>query len=191
MTRGGFWGWFVGDYGGVFEDVINDRQFYLQDIESIQELHTGYINLIMGVLSQPKGKGGLGQLSAPFFLPFNFNMDIDGISGIKLFQKFLIDEKILPPAYDKDSVEILVKTTDHTINKSSWITKIGTQSAPRPKQLEDVTQSPNNSSSSPSTGKGGSSPTSQGTNTAVLVMNYHHLQEHITTRRRIIKNKGN
>jgi hypothetical protein len=160
MTRGGFWGWFVGDYGGVFEDVINDRQFYLQDIESIQELHTGYINLILGVLSQPKGKGGLGQISAPFFLPFNFNMDIDGISGIKLFQKFLIDEKILPPAYDKDSVEILVKTTDHTINKSSWITKIGTQSVPRTK-LEDPTKS----SSSPSTGKGGSSPTSQGNNT--------------------------
>jgi|TARA_B110000902_G_C14290715_1_gene580780 hypothetical protein len=164
MTKGGFWGWFVGDYGGVFEDVYNDRQFELQDIDSMKELHTTYINLIMGILSQPKGKGGLGQLAAPFFLPFNFNMDIDGISGIKIFQKFLIDEKILPPTYDKDSVEILVKTTDHTINKSSWITKIGTQSTPRPKKLEDVTQSPNNSSSSLT---GGSSPTSQGTNTAV------------------------
>ena len=57
-----------------------------------------------------------------------------------------------------------MKKSYHTINKSSWITKIGTQSTPRPKKLEDVTQSPNNSSSSLT---GGSSPTSQGTNTAV------------------------
>ena len=84
---------FAGNYGGVFEDVINDRQFDRSDIESFQELHTTYINLIVGILSQPVGKGGLGQLAAPFFLPFNFNMDIDGISGIKLYQKFLIDEK--------------------------------------------------------------------------------------------------
>ena len=162
MTSGGFWGWFVGDYGGVYEDVINDRQFFSQDIESFKELHTGYINLIMGILSQPKGKGGLGQLAAPFFLPFNFNMSIDGISGIKIFQKFLIDEKILPIAYDRDSIEILVKSTDHIIDNKAWITQIGTISTPKPKKLEDTTKSLGTFSSSNS-----SSPTSQGNNTAV------------------------
>tara|TARA_R110000782_G_scaffold218445_1_gene305849 strand:- start:1228 stop:4308 length:3081 start_codon:yes stop_codon:yes gene_type:complete len=162
MTSGGSWGWLSGDYGGVYEDVINDRQFESQDIESFKELHTGYINLIMGILSQPKGKGGLGQLAAPFFLPFNFNMDIDGISGIKIFQKFLIDDKVLPPAYDRDSVELLVKSTDHIITNSSWITQIGTISTPKPKKLENITKSPGIFSSSNS-----SSPTSQGKNTAV------------------------
>ncbi len=166
MTSGGFWGWFAGNYGGVFEDVINDRQFDRSDIESFQELHTTYINLIVGILSQPVGKGGLGQLAAPFFLPFNFNMDIDGISGIKLYQKFLIDEKILPPAYDKDSVEILVKTTDHTVNNSAWITKIGTQSTPKPQKFESPTSGGIAGTFAASL-VGGSTPTSRGTNTNV------------------------
>ena len=165
MTSGGFWGWFIGNYGGVYEDVINDRQFDQSDIESIQELHTTYINLVVGILSQPKGKGGLGQLAAPFFLPFNLNMDIDGISGIKIFQKFLIDEKILPPAYDKDSVEILVKTTDHTVNNTAWITKIGTQSTPKPQKFEAPTKSGN--AIQQSNASRGSSPTSPGNNNSV------------------------
>ena len=166
MTSGGFWGWFAGNYGGVFEDVINDRQFDKSDIESIQELHTTYINLIVGVLSQPKGKGGLGQLAAPFFLPFNFNLDIDGMSGIKLYNKFLIDEKILPIAYDRDSIEILVKTTDHTVNNTAWVTKIGTQSTPKPQQFESPTSG--GIAGSIAAGViGGSSPTSKGNSSSV------------------------
>ena len=164
MTSGGFWGWFAGDYGGVFEDVYNDRQFGNEDIQSFTELYSTYINLIVGIFSAPQPKGE-GQLAAPFFLPFNLNMDIDGISGIKIFQKFLIDEKILPPAYDKDSVEILVKSTDHTVNTSAWVTKIGTQSTPRPKNFPPVSGGTSGGNNS---GRGGTNnPTAQGANNSV------------------------
>ena len=166
MTSGGFWGWFAGDYGGVFEDVYNDRQFGNEDIQSFQELYTTYINLIVGILSAPEPKGE-GQLAAPFFLPFNLNMDIDGISGIKIFQKFLIDEKILPPAYDKDSVEILVKSTDHTVNTSAWVTKIGTQSTPRPKEFPPVASGGIGGGIAGVVSGGTNNPTAQGANNSV------------------------
>jgi len=119
--RGGFWDW---EGGGVFGDVYRDRQWVQEDLELLTTLNTQYINLINGVHCQT------GQLNAPFFLPFNFNMEIDGIGGINLMQKFKIDEKILPPVYDNDSVEIIVRGVDHEIDGKAWLTKLDTQSTP-------------------------------------------------------------
>jgi hypothetical protein len=44
--------------------------------------------------------------------------------------KFLIDDRVLPPAYAEGSVDLLVKALNHTITPSSWITQIDTQCAP-------------------------------------------------------------
>jgi hypothetical protein len=127
LLTSGFWEW---DGGGVFADVYRDLQWIQQDTDLMTNLHSQYIKLIDGLNSQPKGAGGSGQTPAPFFLPFNLNLEIDGIGGIGLMQKFKIDEKVLPPAYDKDSVEIIVRGVDHEINESAWLTKIDTQSTP-------------------------------------------------------------
>ena len=121
--------------GGVFEDIYNDRQWYEDDLETLTELNTQYISLLDGVNTQPQSSGGTGQLDAPFFLPFNFNMEIDGMGGMKLMEKFRLDEKILPPTYDKDSVEIIIRGVNHVINESSWLTNLDTQSTPRAKDL--------------------------------------------------------
>ena len=126
----GFWDATFGGAGGVFGDVITDSDWLDEDIETLQSLHTTYINLLIGYKSQPSSKGGDGTMAAPFFLPFNLSLDIDGISGIKIFQKFIMDGKVLPPMYNEDTIDILVKSTDHEVTLSSWVTKIGTQSTP-------------------------------------------------------------
>ena len=60
-------------------------------------------------------------------------MEIDGISGIRLFEKFKIDNRALPLSYDSNNVNILVKSVDHDISLTAWTTKIGTISTPAPK----------------------------------------------------------
>tara|TARA_R110000744_G_scaffold71636_2_gene144424 strand:- start:10 stop:1641 length:1632 start_codon:yes stop_codon:yes gene_type:complete len=121
--------------GGVFEDIYNDRQWKEDDLETLMELNTQYVSLLDGINTQSKSNGGTGQLDAPFFLPFNFNMEIDGMGGMQLMQKFKLDEKILPPTYDKDSVEIIIRGVNHVINESAWLTKLDTQSTPVAKDI--------------------------------------------------------
>ena len=127
IITGGFWDI---EGGGIFGDVYRDRQWIQEDLDFLTTLGSQYIKLIDGINSQPRGSGGTGQTPAPFFLPFNFNMEIDGLGGIGLMQKFKVDEKVLPLTYDKDSVEIIVRGVDHEINGSAWVTKIDTQSTP-------------------------------------------------------------
>jgi hypothetical protein len=128
-TAGGFWKAVSGGAGGVWEDVYNDLQWLSEDINTLNSNHTQYIQALMAYLSQPKDEGGAGKAVA-FFLPFNLNMDIDGLSGIRLFERFKLDDKVLPLSYKSSKVDILVKSVDHDISLDSWTTKIGTISVP-------------------------------------------------------------
>ena len=104
---------------------MDDLDFLSDDINTLSSLHSQYIQALTGLYTSISK-----QSAAPFFLPFELSLDIDGISGIYLHQKFQIDKKVLPPAYDSVTMEILVKGVDQEITPSSWTTKITTQSAP-------------------------------------------------------------
>ena len=128
-SSSGFSDYIFGGAGGVWDQVMDDRLWFSKDIDAFNSIHSQYIQALMGYYCQPDPEGK--SFSAPpFFLPFNFSLDVDGISGIRLFEKFKIDNKVLPLTYDEDDVDILVKSIDHEVNLSSWTTKIGTQSAP-------------------------------------------------------------
>ena len=128
-TAGGFWKYVSGGAGGVWEDVMDDLEWLSEDINTLNSNHTQYVQYLMAYLSQPKEEGGAGKAVA-FFLPFNLNMDIDGLSGIRLFERFKVDDKVLPLSYKSSKVDILVKSVDHDISLNSWTTKIGTLSVP-------------------------------------------------------------
>ena len=59
---------------------------------------------------------------------------MEGLSGMKLFQKFRITDDILPPSYEKDSVDIIVKGINHNVNINTWSTTLSTLSVPRFKE---------------------------------------------------------
>jgi hypothetical protein len=52
------------------------------------------------------------------------------MSGIRLWEKFLIDDTILPPAYGEDNIDLQVTAINHVINNASWITHIDAIPAP-------------------------------------------------------------
>ena len=111
----------------LFESIYQLKNFLTEDISALEELTYNYMSMMMGKLVEDK------QLQSPAFLPFNLSMDIDGLSGIKLFEKFVIDDRILPPSYGKDNVDLLAKSVNHNVSPQAWITQIDTQSAPRSK----------------------------------------------------------
>ena len=57
------------------------------------------------------------------FIPINISLTMDGLSGMKVFQKFDLDSSYLPSNYP-DAVEILIKGISHTIQNNVWDTTI-------------------------------------------------------------------
>ena len=130
---------------GLFEKVYNDLKFYKENIDTLTNLNTTHASLMLGMLTQPD-ENGEQQLQSPFFLPFNFSIEMEGLSGMVLYQRFKISEEILPPSYEKDGVEIIIKGIDHTVNDKGWKTKLETQSVPAAKLSPINTSYPLNGS---------------------------------------------
>ena len=138
-----------GGGASFFESIYQQRRWLLEDIGLLRELNYGYMSMMSGRLVEDK------QLQSPSFLPFNLSMDCDGISGMKLFEKFLIDDRVLPPSYGEGNVDMLVKALNHTVTPSSWITTIDTQAAPHSKMNPIKSPRPLSSSTVAQAGAGG------------------------------------
>ena len=70
------------------------------------------------------------KASTPIIIPISLSLTADGISGIKIFQKYTITEDFLPENY-QNSVEFIVKGITHTIDNGGWVTKIEGQCIPK------------------------------------------------------------
>jgi hypothetical protein len=55
---------------------------------------------------------------------------MDGLSGVRLFEKFKVSKGVLPKTYDEDKVSLLIKAVSHEVNTKSWTTSIETVSTP-------------------------------------------------------------
>lgn len=130
----------------LFSTVYGGLQWTNKNTNSLVSHNKTHAGLVLGALTSPKESGA--QLQAPFFLPFNLNLEIDGLSGIKLFQKFLMNDSILPISYADDGVDLQVKGVNHKITPGSWTTNIDTLSVPasnlssvrRPPQMSSTIQ---------------------------------------------------
>ena len=74
-------------------------------VGSIQNHLHEQMNLLVGILCEDKQ-----EINAPFFLPFNLSLTLDGISGIKIYQKFYMTEDILPPSYNNANIDLVIKS---------------------------------------------------------------------------------
>ena len=57
------------------------------------------------------------------FIPFNMSLTMDGLSGMKIYSKFIVDTDFLPSNYP-ENVEFLIKGVTHDIANNKWFTKI-------------------------------------------------------------------
>ena len=66
--------------------------------------------------------------SSPFFMPFNLSLEMDGLSGMRNYERFAITEQILPYSYRPNEqggvIDFLIKGVSHTISNNQWKTKI-------------------------------------------------------------------
>lgn len=113
-------GYFVSTYG-------EPRQYFGSEVIEEIDIKTAYQTLIQYDMSWRIGEG---SISSPFFIPVDLNLEMHGISGFKLYNKFdITPDYILPPQYPKN-VHFIVQGIEHTIQNNNWTTKIQTLSWP-------------------------------------------------------------
>ena len=63
------------------------------------------------------------------FMPFNLNLEVDGISGVKIYSKLKISNRFLPSNYPQ-SLEFITTDVTHILSNNKWITKLNTIGMP-------------------------------------------------------------
>lgn len=64
------------------------------------------------------------------FLPFNLSLTMDGLSGIKIYQRYTINSTFMPKMYS-NTVDFITKSINHTIQNNTWLTNIESIAIPK------------------------------------------------------------
>ena len=70
-------------------------------------------------------------------LPINLNLEMDGISGIRIYDQINVDTRFLPSYYPNYLI-FIIKGISHTFSGNRWITKIDTIAQPKVQFQEDL-----------------------------------------------------
>ena len=73
------------------------------------------------------------SFTAPIMIPISLSLTLDGLSGMKIFQKYTITDDFLPQSY-RDNIEFIIKGLNHTIDDNGWVTNIEGQFMPKSKR---------------------------------------------------------
>ena len=73
------------------------------------------------------------EFTTPILIPISLSLTLDGLSGMKIFQKYTITDKFLPKSY-RDNIEFIVKGINHTIDSNGWITNLEGKFMPKAKK---------------------------------------------------------
>ena len=70
----------------------------------------------------------LTKAPPPFFIPFNLKVDMQGLSGMRNYERFSITEDVLPYSYRSGDqggkINFLIKGVSHKIDNNEWTTSI-------------------------------------------------------------------
>tara|TARA_R100000541_G_scaffold12302_2_gene20668 strand:- start:895 stop:4173 length:3279 start_codon:yes stop_codon:yes gene_type:complete len=119
------------DFIEALEAVYRDYNFKTEYIDILKQFTTSLSPMATGELAK------IAKYPTPFFLPFNLGLTLHGLGGVKIYDGFKVDGKMLPPSYDPDSISLIIKSLSHTVNLDGWVTKIET--LPKPIFIEDTT----------------------------------------------------
>jgi hypothetical protein len=70
------------------------------------------------------------------FIPFNLTLKIEGLSGIKIYQKYITDGSFLPSSYP-NSLDFLTKGVNHNISSNVWETTLESLAVPKNSSTPD------------------------------------------------------
>ena len=112
------------DFIDALEEIYDYFNFFPEYINIISSYNSSLTPLITGELMKEK------KYPAPFFLPFNLGLTLHGLGGVRIYDGFRVDGKVLPPSYNPESVSLIIKSLSHNVSLDGWTTKIETLAKP-------------------------------------------------------------
>lgn len=114
------------------QQLIKTANLYAQQIWRDFNLDRGTIDAFMALNRELANffinKAAKKQdIPAPTVIPFNLSLKMMGLSGMKLFERFTTDEKILPPQFNNDYYDFIVKSISHEFRNNRWTTLLESQ----------------------------------------------------------------
>ena len=70
-------------------------------------------------------KNNSTQSSLSGFIPVELGLTLEGLSGMKIYNKISINQRFLPPSYP-NALKFVIRGTDHEISNNKWTTNIST-----------------------------------------------------------------
>ncbi len=125
--------------GNIFVDFIENATGYnfpncnITPLDDNSTSLSGFIETQKSFFQKYYALEAIGKkVPTPFigFVPVGFNLTLDGLSGIRIFDKLKIDSRFLPANYG-DTLDFIITKLDHNIVNNKWHTKIGTMSVPK------------------------------------------------------------
>ena len=137
--------------GTTVEDLnnlYNTAKTFAQDIWGQLSINRGEVDAFMSAnrdLANYEINNSVknGLIPNPIVIPYNLSLTMMGLSGMKIFETFEVDDKILPPMYDNRSYNFIAKAISHTITNNKWTTTLESQIVNKSKNDEIIPVSEN------------------------------------------------
>ena len=116
----------VENYLGLlgFNDDLTINEDYIATQKSVYNSFVSYMQAEKTKRDIEKNLTGLGDSSIGF-IPFNLKLTMDGISGMKIYNKIKVDTRFLPSNYP-ETLKFIVTGIDHQVSNNNWETVIST-----------------------------------------------------------------
>ena len=128
----------IKDFNKFVEGLAKEEPFYdPEDVDSYKSALQQMLQYKEAKANQSKStdekKTGSRNIG---FIPFNLTLNIEGLSGIKIYQKYVTDGSFLPSSYP-DSLDFLTKGVNHTITNNVWETTLESLAVPKKSSTPD------------------------------------------------------
>ena len=105
-------------------NAINDGNITDQQIDGAKDSGIDLFNYEVGTYVDGGIIPGVG------FIPIDLELTMEGLSGMKIYESYTADTKLLPPRY-KDAIQFVITGISHKIQNNDWTTTIQSISGPR------------------------------------------------------------
>lgn len=112
------------DTGNFFSRQRQGEFDLTSDVGSLKSLYRDYAKFVLGHFS------GVDQrIPPPFFIPFDIDLSMKGLSGVKIFSQFGMEDTLLPQSYT-GKVNYVITNVTHKISKNNWDTDLKALTVP-------------------------------------------------------------
>ena len=119
---GGTTGFLLTSIYNLFTD--DTFQWDSETIGALLNINKNYASLLTGINAKEQ------YAPIPFYIPFNLSLDLLGLGGLRIYDGFKFDGKVLPISYQPKNIKLIIKSLSHNVSVDGWTTKVETLAQP-------------------------------------------------------------